>query len=73
MKKMAASPMIAMTLTASAISSTASTIESTITRAELSTVRHDAAGAVNEALALADSLFPGKICGPASGRWKNPD
>ena len=40
MKKMAASPMIAMTLTASAISSTASTIESTITRADSTGRQH---------------------------------
>ena len=64
MKKMAASPMIAMTLIASSISSTASTIESTMARAVLITARHDAAGTVNEGFTYS---------GPASGRWKNPN
>jgi hypothetical protein len=35
-------------------------------------LRHNAAGTVNEALDLADSLFSGEICGSASGRLGTP-
>ena len=42
-------------------------------RTALIALRHNAAGTVNEALALVDSLFSEKICSPASGRLRNPD
>ena len=37
-------------------------------RTALLALRHNAAGTVNEALDLANLLFSGEICGPASGR-----